>query len=221
MAEPTRLGAGAIQSRRRSGSASHRPSISGALPSLFATMTRRRTSRRLFQASPAARARPPESEEEVPPERTIASLPDALLLEVRSRAGSQPSPAQGCCKATTTSLRQHAVSVLRLSCLLTSPSRAGRRRRGQHPAVPPATAAVVCLVPDCSFCWLQVFRQLARLPPVTDPEEEALYSRRLPFRTFESPGEVRVLPPGATCCSGTQPHATASTCLPWRAHGDQ
>ncbi len=36
-----------------------------------------------------------------------------------------------------------------------------------------------------------MFRQLARLPPVTDAEEEALYSRRLPFRTFESPGEVR------------------------------
>ncbi|KAL4445740.1 hypothetical protein ABPG77_008939 [Micractinium sp. CCAP 211/92] len=79
-------------------------------------MTRRRTSRRLFQASPAKGERQQESEEEVLSERTISSLPDALLLEV--------------------------------------------------------------------------FRQLARLPPVTDAEEEALYSRRLPFRTFESPGEV-------------------------------
>lgn len=36
----------------------------------------------------------------------------------------------------------------------------------------------------------QVFRQLARLPPVTEPEEEALYTRPLPFRTFEHPGLV-------------------------------
>ncbi|KAL4425880.1 hypothetical protein ABPG75_009896 [Micractinium tetrahymenae] len=71
------------------------------------------TSRRLFQASPAARAR---TETEEASELTLNDLPDAVLLEV--------------------------------------------------------------------------FRQLARLPPVTDPEEEALYSRRLPFRTFEFPGEV-------------------------------
>lgn len=43
-------------------------------------------------------------------------------------------------------------------------------------------------LPSCLL--LEVFRQLARLPPVTDPEEEALYTRKLPFRTFEFPGEV-------------------------------
>lgn len=37
---------------------------------------------------------------------------------------------------------------------------------------------------------LQVFRQLSKLPPVTAPEEEALYTRKLPFKTFDSPGEV-------------------------------
>lgn len=36
----------------------------------------------------------------------------------------------------------------------------------------------------------QVFKQLARLPPTATPEEEALYTQPLPFRTFEYPGEV-------------------------------
>ncbi|KAI7842300.1 hypothetical protein COHA_003941 [Chlorella ohadii] len=37
---------------------------------------------------------------------------------------------------------------------------------------------------------LEIFRQLARLPPVTTDEEQALYARGvLPFRTFEFPGE--------------------------------
>ena len=34
-----------------------------------------------------------------------------------------------------------------------------------------------------------MFKQLACLPPTTTPEEEALYTRPLPFRTFEYPGE--------------------------------
>ncbi len=35
-----------------------------------------------------------------------------------------------------------------------------------------------------------MFRQLAQQPPVTSPDEEQLYTRRLPFRTFDYPGEV-------------------------------
>jgi hypothetical protein len=37
---------------------------------------------------------------------------------------------------------------------------------------------------------LQIFRQLSTLPPVMLPEEEALYTRPLPFKTFQFPGEV-------------------------------
>ena len=36
----------------------------------------------------------------------------------------------------------------------------------------------------------QVFRQLSHLPPVTSADEEALFTRPLPFRTFEYPGEL-------------------------------
>ncbi|EFN57680.1 expressed protein, partial [Chlorella variabilis] len=43
-------------------------------------------------------------------------------------------------------------------------------------------------LPECLL--LEVFRQLSKLPPVTAPEEEALYTRKLPFKTFDSPGEV-------------------------------
>lgn len=158
-------------------------------------MTRRRTSRRLFQASPAKGERQQESEEEVLPERTISSLPDALLLEVKSSAGPPCTVLHRVVACNGSSLRQHNESSQHPYCVLTSPSsrQGSYRGRQQRPAAARRQPRGACASHLLLLLLLpsQVFRQLARLPPVTDAEEEALYSRRLPFRTFESPGEVR------------------------------
>ena len=63
------------------------------------------------------------------------------------------------------------------------------------PRHPPRRRRCSLLPPLCHLppppAHLQIFQQLAQLAPVATPEEADLYdTRRLPFRTFDFPGET-------------------------------
>lgn len=66
----------------------------------------------------------------------------------------------------------------------------GETRAGEERGPSPAERALhIHDLPDALL--LEIFRQLARLPPVTTEEEQALYARGvLPFRTFEFMGKT-------------------------------
>ena len=68
--------------------------------------------------------------------------------------------------------------------------------RGRRPPADCATLLAAHPHPPCE----QIFRQLARLPPVTTEEEQALYARGvLPFRMFEYMGKTH---PGLRVSAG-------------------
>jgi hypothetical protein len=65
----------------------------------------------------------------------------------------------------------------------------GGEARAVAPRAPDERTLHINDLPDALL--IEIFRQLAQLPPVTTDEEQALYARGvLPFRTFEYPGEV-------------------------------
>lgn len=157
----------------------------------------RKSQRRLFYEQP------PDAEPDCLRTMHINDLPEPILLEVRVCVVVRVQPLTNATfwrRHKRTDARRSVSAALRYGCCATRRA-AHRRRCSALRCADKQLAALASL--------LQIFRHLGTLPPVATPEEAALYTRKLPFKTFEHPGE---------CHPGHRSYPfLAQVCRHWKA----